>query len=115
MKTITAYDLQRWLGADRDLVLVDVLPKASFEQRHIPGSVNAPVDAPDFERRVEEYAAGDKSRRVVVYCANSACNASPRAAQKLEAAGFTQVYDYEAGIEGWEALDHPADSGPLRR
>jgi rhodanese-related sulfurtransferase len=37
-----------------------------------------------------------------VYCANQQCDASEKAAQKLEAAGFTDVSRYTGGAAAWE-------------
>ena len=54
----------------------------------------------DFVSTVDKVVA-DRTRAVVVYCANKECDASPKAAQKLEEAGFTQVFDYEGGTEDW--------------
>jgi len=39
---------------------------------------------------------------VVVYCANAECDASPKAAERLEEAGFTDVVDYQGGTQSWE-------------
>lgn len=83
-----------------DFVLINVLPREAFNERHIRTSINIPVDSDDFVERVES-VAGSKDRKVVVYCANFDCPASPKAAEKLEQAGFSRVYDYEGGTEDW--------------
>ncbi|MEE4296657.1 MAG: rhodanese-like domain-containing protein [Wenzhouxiangella sp.] len=83
-----------------DFVLVNVLPREAFEERHIRTSINIPVGSDDFAQRVEDVAGG-KDRKIVVYCANFDCDASPRAARKLEDDGFSQVFDYEGGTEDW--------------
>ena len=65
--------------------MINVLPKESFDEAHIPGSKNAPVDDERFiERREREVR--DKTRKVIVCCASTYCDASPKAARKLEAA-----------------------------
>lgn len=46
---------------------------------------------------------GDKQRKIVVYCANHDCDASDKAADRLEKAGFKNVYDYAGGTEDWFA------------
>lgn len=106
MRTMTTTELHEWLARDEDFTLVNVLPPENFEHKHIPGSVNAPVGADDFVDSVEDEVGGDPNAKVVVYCANESCDASSKAARELEAAGFGQVWDYEAGIEGWEAAGH---------
>jgi rhodanese-related sulfurtransferase len=77
-----------------------VLPRDEFNEKHIRTSINIPVDSDDFAEKVES-VAGRKDRKIVVYCANFDCDASPKAAEKLEAAGFDKVYDYEGGTEDW--------------
>lgn len=83
-----------------DFVLINVLSPEKFNERHIRTSINIPVASDDFVERVES-VAGSKDRKIVVYCANFDCDASPKAAEKLEQAGFTRVFDYEGGTEDW--------------
>jgi len=87
MKSISAKELKKQME-EGDVVVINVLPKAYFDKKHIPGSVNVPVD------ELENVIGGtveDQAKKIVVYCANLACQASPRAARKLEALGYTQV------------------------
>lgn len=83
-----------------DFVLINVLPPDAFNKAHIRTSVNVPVDDAGFVERVEK-VAGRKDRKVVVYCASFDCDASEQATDKLEAGGFTAVYDYEGGTQDW--------------
>lgn len=84
----------------KDVVKVNVLPAHAHTKEHIPGSVNIPVD--DLEELAPKVLP-DKSQHVVVYCANKDCSASPKAAQKLDEMGYENVYDFEDGLEGWNA------------
>lgn len=97
MKTVNANELKQLL--DNDVLLVNTLPEDKFESTKIEGSVNIPQNSPDFVQRVKD-TAGD--RAVVVYCANQQCDSSTKAAQKLDAAGFSNIYDFAAGAKGWE-------------
>ncbi|MBA3979092.1 MAG: rhodanese-like domain-containing protein [Alcanivorax sp.] len=90
-----------------DFVLINVLAPSAFNKAHIRTSVNVPVDEDGFAERVESIA-GDKDRKIVVYCASFDCDASEQAAEKLEAAGFTAVYDYEGGTRDWFAQRNAA-------
>ena len=83
-----------------DFVLINVLSPADFRDRHIRTSVNVPVADEGFVETVERIS-GSKQRKLVVYCASSDCDASPKAARKLEEAGFEDVYDYEGGSADW--------------
>ena len=99
MKTITAQQIKQKMDTNQDFVLVNVLSEESFARHHVPGSITIPVD------QIEERAAAelpDKNREIIVYCANLGCQASPTAAKKLEAMGYTNVADFEEGLQGWK-------------
>ena len=93
MHQITTTELRGKMQRNEKGILVNTLPQESFQKEHIPNSINIPQDQDDFVSQVEQ--------TVVVYCANEHCNSSTQAAQKLEAAGFTHVFDYEGGAESW--------------
>jgi len=97
LTTITAEDLKEALASDHPPVLINTLPREAHEARHIPGSVNVPVD--DIEQ--VETLVPNKDDPIVVYCANADCTASPTAAEKLEERGYTNVVDFEDGYAGW--------------
>lgn len=101
MKTITTEELRDKIDRKEDFLLINTLSEDSFKQTHIPDAVNIPQDRDDFVSRVED-AAGGKDKTIVVHCANEACHSSTKAAEKLEAAGFANVFDYEGGAKGWQ-------------
>lgn len=103
MQSLTRNELKT-MNEERheDFVLINVLPPEKFKQRHIRTSINVPVDSSEFTQMVET-VAGDKQRKVVVYCASFDCDASEQAAEKLEEAGFEQIYDYQGGTKDWFA------------
>jgi rhodanese-related sulfurtransferase len=86
----------------RGAQLVEVLPAEEYEWAHLPGAVNLPL---------AEMGSGpvplDRSRPVIVYCHDTLCDLSPRAAWRLEAAGFSPVHDYTVGKSDWLAADLP--------
>lgn len=101
MQAINRDELKKMNEAEhRDFVLINVLPREKFNKQHIRTSINVPVDNDDFVDKVETVAGG-KQRDIVVYCASFDCDASPKAAKKLEQAGFEKVYDYEGGTSDW--------------
>ena len=101
-KTLAARELHEWMSEGAELVLVDVLPRVSFDKQHLPGSVHASFYEPDFLERIEEAVASPRER-VVVYCNSKSCNASARAARALLEAGYSEVYDFEGGVDEWRA------------
>lgn len=109
MEKIDTEQMKELLDSNEDFVLINVLDESQFEERHIPGSMNIPVEDPDFLERVTDYVPG-KNQRIVVYCANEDCPASQQAAAKLENAGYTDVIDYTEGIEGWQTTGEPVEN-----
>ena len=109
MKTITTDTLKTLLDQGRDLTLVNTLGADAFEKTKIPGAFNVPLSDSEFASHVERISGG-KDQTIVVYCANQHCNASEKAAEKLEAAGFTDVTRYTGGAAAWakEAGEMPA-------
>jgi rhodanese-related sulfurtransferase len=101
MKAITTDGLQALKAQEKDLTLVNTLAADEFEKTKIPGAINIPLQNTDFAARVEQEAGG-KDQPVVVYCASQQCNSSEKAAEKLEAAGFTSVSRYTGGAAAWQ-------------
>jgi rhodanese-related sulfurtransferase len=112
MQTIDTDQLKAMIDANEDLLVINVLSEDDFREHHIPQSVNIPVEEGDFVDEVERHV-DSKDQEIVVYCANTQCDASPKAARKLEDAGFTNVYDYEGGIEEWEQANQPVATGSV--
>jgi len=99
MKTIHAKELKKKLDDKEKIVVINVLPKEYFDKEHIPGSINVPAD--EIETTIMQKVP-DLDTEVIVYCSNTECQASPRAARKLSALGYTNVRDFEEGMQGWK-------------
>ena len=110
MQTMTVQQLKAMMDRNEDFTLINVLDREDFERSRIPGSENVPVSRDDFEDRVEELAGG-KDAQIVVYCASFDCEASPKAAKKLDEAGFENVYDFEGGTKEWMRAGHEIERG----
>jgi rhodanese-related sulfurtransferase len=95
---------------DQGGTVVNVLPAGQYQEKHLPGSINVPLEEPDFERRVQE-AVPDKGTPVIVHCSSMECQASTKAARRLEALGYKDVHDFKAGLQGWEQAGLPFESG----
>lgn len=101
MTSLSAEQLKAMRDQNEDFLLINTLGEDSFSSTKIPGSINVPQEKDDFAEQVEQ-KAGTKDKKIVVYCASQQCHSSDHAAEKLEQAGFTHVYDFEAGAEGWK-------------
>lgn len=78
-----------------------------FEQEHIPGAANIPLE----EIGNEALQRFDREQEIILYCKDSMCKASPKAAEKLEKLGFENVKDYEGGLEAWKNEGHEVEEG----
>lgn len=105
MQPITRDQLQKL----KDKVdLVEVLAPENFQEYHLPEAKNVPLDE-RFDERIQEEIP-DKSRPVVVYCQDKNCDASPKAAQRMDELGYETVFDYEGGKTDWKSAGLPVEA-----
>lgn len=91
-----------------DVVVVDALGGAYYEQQHLPGAV------PLVEADVDAEAAAllpDRSAAIVTYCSNPQCPNSQAVASRLEALGYSNVRKYREGIQDWVEAGLPIEAG----
>jgi rhodanese-related sulfurtransferase len=74
--------------------LVDVRTAGEFQNGHLPGAVNIPLD--QIGKRHTEL---DQNKPVIVVCASG--NRSRTASKKLANAGFDEVYNLQGGTMAW--------------
>jgi rhodanese-related sulfurtransferase len=108
MQTISRNELRQKLSNGHDLAVVEVLPEANYRKFHLPGAINVPL-RDDFDERIQQ-AIPEKTQPVVVYCQSTECDASPKAAKRMDELGYQEVYDYEPGKADWEAAGLPIES-----
>lgn len=107
MHAISREDAKKLIDNRHDLSVVEVLDEEQYRQFHLPGARNVPLDE-SFEENIEKVAP-EKDAPVLVYCMDSECRASEKAAKRLAAMGYTQVYDYEAGKVDWKESGMPIE------
>ncbi|HZW61847.1 MAG TPA: rhodanese-like domain-containing protein [Candidatus Babeliales bacterium] len=92
------------------LFVVNVLDKAMYDDCHIKGSIQIPLE------EVERFAASldPEKAEVVVYCSNYMCTSSEYAVKKFLALGFKHVWAYEGGMAEWYQLGLPVE-GPAQQ
>lgn len=66
-KTISRDELKQKIDRKDNFVLVETLPKTSYEHAHLPGAVNIP---PDELVRLAPGLLPDKNAEIIVYCAS---------------------------------------------
>lgn len=88
------------------LVMINVLDKAEFDDCHITGSINITFD--EFEAKVPSL---NKNNHYVLYCADYMCMSSGFCAKLLKDAKFEHVWAYEGGMAEWFQKGYPHE-GP---
>lgn len=108
MQAIDRGQLKEKLDTAELQAVIEVLGPRSYAEYHIPGAVNVPFGDENFDAEIQE-AAPDKSKPVAVYCMDASCDASPKAAARMEELGYEQVFDYEAGKADWKGAGYPVE------
>jgi rhodanese-related sulfurtransferase len=83
-----------------DLVILDVRTVTEYEEGHIEGAINIPVQ--ELEDRLDEISKKDE---LLVYCRTG--NRSSQAVSILESSGYTKIYHMIEGITGWKNAGYP--------
>ncbi|MCX5923894.1 MAG: rhodanese-like domain-containing protein [Candidatus Dependentiae bacterium] len=93
---ISAQELRLKIDQVPELIIINVLDQETYVDCHITGSINIAYD-----NLVEITSSWDKSKEVVVYCAQLSCPMSREASVLLADLGFTHIYEYSGGIKDW--------------
>jgi len=87
------------LGPEKgNYTLIDSRPLPRVQEGTIPTSINLPYPAWD---KFVDRLPGDKSRRIVFFCAGVTCMMSPNSLLKAEALGYTNAKVYREGYPEW--------------
>lgn len=84
----------------RDHILVDVRTVAEFNEGHIEGAINIPVEELD-----QHLDLLPKDETIVLYCRSG--NRSATAADILTDEGYSSVYDIDGGVIAWGEANLP--------
>jgi rhodanese-related sulfurtransferase len=76
-----------------EVVVLDVRTPQEYAEGHVPGALNIDIASPTF---AEQIAALPTDETYVVYCRSG--NRSAQAAEQMVQAGFTDVYNVDAGL-----------------
>ncbi|MFP3943473.1 MAG: rhodanese-like domain-containing protein [Alphaproteobacteria bacterium] len=88
-------------------VIVEVLDQDQYKEFHLPSAINVPVGG-NFEELIQTVLPA-KHQPVIVYCMNEDCDASPKAAERMQKLGYERVYDYAAGKVDWKQAGLPVE------
>lgn len=98
--------------------MVDTMPlEASYNKRHIPAAVQMEFPIPPMKEMDEGKKAEfvkllgpNKDRLMVFYCGFTECTRSHNAAMWAMKLGYTNVYRFPGGIEGWSQAGYPVEA-----
>ena len=92
---------------DAGALVIDVRNRATSASAHLPGALLIPLETLEANlARIETAGESGKASSIVVYCGEGT-QLGPRAVRRLTGAGFTQVVNLKAGIQGWRRAGLP--------
>ena len=97
---VTVQEARRLMEDKPGLVILDVRTASEYEEGHIEGAVNIPVQ--ELGVRFDELSIEGE---LLVYCRTG--NRSAQAVDILLDVGFTKIYHMDEGITGWIEAGYP--------
>jgi rhodanese-related sulfurtransferase len=105
VKNVTPDEVEKLLGANKEIVVLDVRTPEEFEMGHISGARNISFLDPEFAKNVEAVSG----KPIVLHCA--AGPRSTRALEVLKTKSFPAIYHMNGGYKAWVAANKPTVGG----
>ena len=108
-RIITAEELKAILDtANLPFVVIDARNPEEYQEVHIRGAINVPVNSfHEFRHLLPK----DKTVKLIFYCNGVKCGKSKRAAQMAAEEGYSNINIYAAGMPVWEEKGYPIYAG----
>ena len=106
-RIISLEQMKRLLSGGHN-VLFDARDTAAYRKGHIKGARNVP--GLEAEEHFEEFVTIPRDTLILIYCNNPDCHLGRMLADFMGAIGFTKLYLYDDGWDGWEKAKMPVDS-----
>lgn len=103
---VEAATLKSWLHDGQEIALFDVREHGQYGQSHLFYGITLPYSRLELDVL---RLAPRKTVRLVVY--DDGQDVAPRAARRLHALGYTQVFVLQGGTAGWQAAGFPLFAG----
>lgn len=105
---INVGQLKEWSDNNKEMVIIDVMPKEFYDKGHVPMAVNAVMPKKTIDDATKEekdnfikLIGEDKEKTIVVYCGFTSCGRSHVGASFANSLGYKNVYRMPGGIAGW--------------
>ena len=99
IQVVTKAEMQELLQQDA-IQLVDVRTVAEYSKGSLANAQNIDFLSKSFELDIQKL---DKTKPVIIFCQRG--GRSAKCAKKMEALGFTKIYDLDGGYSKWEASE----------
>lgn len=95
-------ELDTLLQQEHNILLVDLLPEEAYLEGHIPGALSLPWPVwPQFLEKGGFLDALPPDQPIVLYCGSQTCSVAHRAALLLKKRGWTRIFEFTPGRQGW--------------
>jgi polyisoprenoid-binding protein YceI len=108
--TITPSELQQIMGTG-SIPVIDILPQSAFDERHIPGAMNACEYEMVFLEKIRGLISPPE-KPFVIYGQSDRTREAQEALSKLHQAGFKSARRLLGGIESWLREGRAVESAP---
>jgi len=96
-------DIQR-LAASEDTLLIDVRPRGEYDDSHVPGALNVPIE--EIDRFAQDC---DPSKRIIAYCRGPYCTMALEAVSQLRQKGIEAAFVRQLPLEDEKNPEDPQD------
>jgi rhodanese-related sulfurtransferase len=87
-------------------LFVDARAEFFYKASHIHDAISIFFRTAEDNPRLKEMA---KDKTLVTYCGGNRCDQAHQLLEKLEDAGFTNVFIFSGGMDEWRAAGYPID------
>jgi rhodanese-related sulfurtransferase len=96
--TVKTIDTDRFLEIYFNAIIIDVRSRFEFDVVRINKAKHVPLSEDDFIASISRYRSLISETPMVFYCNDSACSSAFRAVLLARAAGYTNLFVYDAGV-----------------
>lgn len=106
---INTEQLRTWYNQNVKMIIIDARSQRAYSGKVLPGSKWISHDSSDA---VIQEALPSKNALIIVYCGTPSCPASSKLVEKLKSLGYTNVYEYQNGLQDWLQKGLPTENAP---